>query len=286
MKVLITGASGMLGHRLALEFASVFDVYVTQYQKSTPLPGCRDLWIDITQPIESSFKPDLVIHTAALTDVDYCQRNPDEAWKVNVTGTHHLIKAFPRAKFVYISTDFVFDGADGNYTETDRPRPINVYAQTKYVGELLVPESGLIVRTCIFGHNLPGFKESLPEKILRQLRANEPVSLFDDLYSTPIYTGSLARLLLGAVASDLSGVWNIAGSERVSKYQFGLMLADLFELDPGLLSANQALTFPFEAERPRDVSLNTTKIAKTAGLIAPDLRQSLVAFKEERNRWN
>ncbi|TCL60286.1 dTDP-4-dehydrorhamnose reductase [Hydrogenispora ethanolica] len=282
MRTLITGANGMLGHRMALEFAARFDTLVTQYGEPTYIPGCRDLFIDITKPIIPSFQVDLVVHTAALTDVDYCQKHWEEAWLVNFDGTKNLLKAFPEARFVYISTDFVFDGVSGNYSENALPHPINVYAKSKYAAEQLLPDNSLIVRTCIFGNNLQSNKESLPEKIVKKLQKNQPVSLFSDLFSTPLYTGCLTKLVLQAVERNLTGIWNLAGAQRVSKYEMGLKLAEVYGLNPNLIIPISVNDFQFEAPRPRDVSLNTTKISATFGHPPPTVAESLKCFKEEQ----
>ena len=282
MKILITGANGMLGHRMAVELAEQFETTVTQYGEPVSILGCHDLFVDLTQPIHSRYPAEIVIHTAALTDVDYCQKHPDDAWAVNVKGTENLVKAFPDARFVYISTDFVYDGMTGNYSETDLPHPINVYAETKYAAEKLLPAGSLIIRTCIFGLNLLNLKESLPEQIVKKLQAGQPLSLFNDLFSSPIYTGCLVKLIQQAIERKLTGVWNLAGSERVSKYEMGLKVAEVFGLNPDLIHSASASNFQFAAPRPRDVSLNTAKITETLGYPPPNLAESLHCFEEER----
>lgn len=284
MKILITGANGMLGHRLALEMARKYETYVTQYGQQVLIPGCQSFYFNLTNPTPIALQPELIIHTAALTDVDRCEEHPAEAWNINVTGTANLVKVFPKAKFVYISTDFVYDGVSGNYCEADRPNPINVYAKTKHTGESFLPEGSLIIRTCIFGHNLPETKTSLPEKLVEQLKNNQQVNLFNDLYSTPIYTGLLTRLLLEMIERNATGIWNIAGSERVSKYELGLRLAEVYGLNPEPIIPTSARKFPFKAPRPLDVSLNTTKINVFLGQATPSITDSLIAFKEEQDR--
>lgn len=284
MKILITGANGMLGHRLALEVARRYETYVTQYGQPVTIPGCQSFCFNLTNPTPIALRPDLIIHTAALTDVDYCEEHPAEAWNVNVTGTANLVKVFPKAKLVYISTDFVYDGESGNYCEADHPNPINVYGKTKHTAESFLPEGSLVIRTCIFGHNLPQTKTSLPEKLIDQLKTNQHVNLFHDLYSTPIYTGLFTRVLLELIARNATGIWNLAGSERVSKYELGLKLAEVYGLNSVQITPGSARIFPFKASRPLDVSLNTTKISVFLGQATPSITDSLIAFKEEQDR--
>ncbi len=269
-KVLITGGSGMLGANLAQAFADRFLTVITHQRHPVLINNCLSLALDLTDAAEKSkilaLAPDLIIHTAALTDVDFCESHPGEAWKANVEVTRNLaeVAAAVQAKMMYISTDFVFDGKKGHYRETDQTHPLSVYADTKLMGEKAVIDlcpDHLIARTTIYGWNIQP-KPSLADWIINSVKLYKEVNLFSDQFFTPILVNNLGEALLEMCELDLHGVYHVAGSERCSKFTFGLAVAEVFNLDPRCIHPIAMDDLKLKARRPADASLDVRKAQK------------------------
>ena len=233
-RILITGGSGLLGSNIARAAAEGFEVYATYNSHVSQIPGCQFVYLDIAdeQQVLSVFEkvnPGLVIHTAGLVNVDYCEEHEDDARVINVDGTENVALAAKEvgAKLVYISTDSVFDGQEGMYTEENVTHPLTVYAKTKLAGEERVqhwlPDS-IIVRTAFYGWGLHS-RKSLAEWVVDSLREGKRLKMWDDAFFTPILVNNLAEALLTMYRRDLSGIYHVGGRERCSKYVFRQELA-------------------------------------------------------------
>jgi len=262
MKILVTGGSGMLGKALIWELSRKHQVSYTIHQTPFEFNNSKGINCDLTGADLTLPHFDAVVHAAALTDVDYCQSNPEEAYKINVTATRNLVKACPGAYFVYISTDFVFDGQKGFYRETDPANPLSEYGRTKYLGEKEIPPSGCVLRTSIYGLMGNGGKPTFIEKALEKLKSGQELYGFDDQWFSPISTYNLVQLVDEIIEKRPAGVLHLGGAERISKYQFMQQLARSFGYPESLVRANSFLSHKFAAPRPRDVSIDITK-AKT-----------------------
>jgi len=232
------------------------------------------------------FRPSWIIHCAAMTNVDWCETNPRDAYSMNGQVTRELVRGAKRAgaSLLYISTDSVFDGRKGNYTEEDEPSPLNVYGRSKLIGEKAVQEEGessLIVRTNIYGWNIQN-KQSLAEWILATLESGQSVPGFVDVFFTPILVNDLSEILLEMVDRQLTGLYHVAGSQVCSKYEFAVELADLFGLDKSLIKAASLADSFLKANRPPNTSLRTTRISQTLGRPMPDLMSGIRRLKSLR----
>ena len=189
-----------------------------------------------TARVVREIEPRCIIHTAAFTQVDWCESHPEETWRANVEASRTLAQIAWQigARMIYISTDSVFDGARGCYSETDEPGPLNVYARSKLAGERAVlaelPDA-LIVRTVIYGWNLRP-KRSLAEWILSELESGSEVQGFDDAVFSPILVNDLGRLLLELLERRASGVCHVARIEACTKFEFARAVAEMFGFDP------------------------------------------------------
>ncbi|HET8562756.1 MAG TPA: SDR family oxidoreductase, partial [Candidatus Binatia bacterium] len=203
MKILVTGGSGMLGYDLMRRASRQHEVWGSYHTRHVRLAGCGMISLDLAREdgIKAnvmSIRPEVFVHTAALTDVDECEREPERARKINSEGTAVLAEIAEQigARFVYISTDYVFDGVKGDYSEEDSPRPVNSYGATKLAGEEAVRQrcaNALILRTSIFGLKIPP-KTGLMELLVNSLRDGQKITRFADQFATPIYTGQLSGL--------------------------------------------------------------------------------------------
>lgn len=232
-------------------------------------------------------KPDAIIHCAAASNVDWCENNPKQAEAINVNASASLagIAAKINARFLYISTDSVFDGKKGNYEEADQPAPLNVYARSKLAGEhevLRANPAASVARVNIYGWNAQN-KDSLAEMFLKRLEEGIDVQGFTDVFSTPILVNDLAAILFAMVERKLTGIYHVAGSERISKFDFGRRVATTFGFDPARITPCKIEDAHLKAARPLDVSLRTAKISAALGCSMPDVDSGLTKFRELRD---
>lgn len=258
-KIFITGGSGLLGKALV----KIFDEKYYTYYPPREVMDLQDKE-KICNFFELS-KPDLVIHAASLTDVDYCELHQGEAHQVNVEGTRNIIEACKKAnvKLVYISTDFIFDGQKGNYGEDDITRPINYYGKTKFMAEVLVKNSGLphlIARVSILYGRYPNKK--FVHFVIDKLKKGEEVHVAKDHYGSPTLVDDIASALHHLCLKEKTGVYHVAGSERLSRYEMALKIADAFTFDKNLIKPIAAATLKQPAKRPMDSSLCIDKLKK------------------------
>ena len=290
--IMVTGASGLLGTNLVSQWSRQGrSVVALSHRHPVAIEGAKSLTCDLldesqTREIISGLRPQWIIHCAAATNVDWCEQNPDECLRLNVEASRRLAanaKAV-HARVVYVSTDSVFAGDHGNYSESDQPVPVNVYAKSKLLGEQAVTQElpgSLIVRITIYGWNLQP-KSSLAEWMLGQLEQKAAFPGFQDVIFSPILVNDLADCLLEMMALRLEGVSHVAGSEACSKYEFGQRLADTFQLDRSLVQPAKLADARLPAPRPYNTSLDTGKIARTLGHAMPGLQSGLQRFKALR----
>ena len=289
-RLLITGGSGFLGSDIARSTIKGFKVYATYYTTPVQIAGCSFVPLDIRNREQTfsslkEIKPDLVIHTAALVDVDYCEEHSEEAWSINTEGTENVALATREvgAKLVYISTDSVFDGEKGMYGEEDVPHPLNVYARTKLEGEARVrcclPES-IIIRTAFYGWGFPG-KHSLADWLITQLKRGEKPKMFTEVLFSPIPINVLVAAMLEMCGKNLSGLYHVGGRERCSKYTFGLELARAFGFNESCIQPSTRAEAQLKAPRPKDISLNVNKTL-SSGIYLPSLREGISWLLKEK----
>ncbi len=289
-RLLITGASGLLGANLALEAADACEVVAVSHRQ--PLAAnFATVQADLTSPNTASrlietHHPDWVVNCAALTDVDHCEAEPVLARTLNVEAPRQLALAAARAgaHMVHISTDAVFDGARGGYREDDPARPINAYGRTKLEGEHAVlganPQA-LVVRTNFYGWS-PSGTRSLAEWFLGRLEAGETCGGFTDVEVSLLLVNDLAQLLLLMLRRGLSGVYHIGGADCLSKYEFGRRLAAVFALDPDLVQPITADEIGLRAPRPKRLCLQSQKLAETLDVKLPEIDAGLLRMRTLR----
>ena len=287
-KFLVTGASGFLGANFALIAALDHEVWASSHTRTFGQPGIRTVDADLREVEEvdrlvDRAGPEWVIHCAAATNVDWCQSHSQEASDLNVRMTGSLASAAQRngASVVYISTDSVFDGQRGGYTEEDVPAPCNVYAKTKLEGEkaaLEACEKVLVLRTNFFGWSASG--RSLAEWVLGKLRLGEKVPGFEDVRFTPILVNDLVDLILTLALSNASGLYHAGGDRSLTKFEFARDLARRFGFDPSLVHASTIESAGMEAPRPRDTSLDSSKLGCVPDIGSPSYSEGVSRFAE------
>ena len=287
-RLLVTGASGLLGNRI-IELAKK-DYTVIPIHNTKPLHP-HSLKLDITNTSEVSnlfhkLKPHAVIHTASETNVDRCEIEKEHAWKANAEGTHNIASVCSKigAKLVYISTDYVFDGEKGLYTEKDKPNPINYYGVTKLEGESQVVQhckNCVILRTSVL-YGWHPWKQNFAIWTINQLKQNKEITVVEDHYNTPTLVDNLAQIIIEAVQKDLQGLYHASGNERISRYEFARQIAETFHLSPRLIKPiKMSQLTAWIAKRPKDSSLNTDKIQKQLKTKPLNITDGLNRMKEE-----
>jgi len=273
MKILITGASGLLGSKVAeLALIEGHDVYSTYNQHLTHYgsPVKMDLTdLNSCRRVFENVRPEAVVHSAALTNVDLCEVEKEEAWRINVYGTElvaRLCKEF-NCFMVFISTDYVFNGERGFYSEEDQPDPINYYGYTKLKAEEVVKNilnNYCIVRTSvIFGSKPAAGKINFALWVLENLRHKRRISVVVDQINSPTLNTNLAEAILEILDNKLSGLYHISGATPISRYDFACLLAEEFNLEKELIQQTTSGEINWVAKRPKNSSLNVTKAQRS-----------------------
>ena len=288
MKLFITGISGLLGLNLALQTKDDFTVSGAFHSQPVSLPGCETVPLDVTSPQEvdgalGSLRPDLIIHTVAMTDVDRCESNPTLAQELNQVAARNVARSAAAigARLVHISTDHLFSGTNPWTTESESPTPVNVYARTKFEGETSVREAcpdALIVRTNFFGWGT-SVRTSFSDWVLGRLRDGQDLNMFSDAYFTPVLINDMVDLILKLVDHEATGVINIGGADRISKYGFALELAREFGYSADRITPVSMDTIDLNAVRPKDMSFSSQKIESLLDTKMPALADSLARLK-------
>lgn len=268
MKLLIIGASGVLGNRLFNDTIekkwNVTGTYCSYECKGLSYLDVRDE--NSLEKAFNLFEPEVVVMAGGITNVDLCTLKPKLAKDVNIKGTLNLVKKIKAygSKLIYISTDYIFDGENGPYEETDKPNPINIYGRTKLESENIIRaklKDYLIVRTSQL-YGIDHMRKNFAIKIIYNMHNNKKVYATDDFYSTPTYAGSLSEMLIKLIEKKANGVYHGAGGEFIDRYNYVNKIADIFELDKGLIQKVKLKDLKLEAKRPRKGGLRAHKIKK------------------------
>ena len=291
MKLLITGGSGLYGSKLA-QLATIKQYHVFSAYNQHPITYGHPIKLDITNKarVEAALKkaqPNVVVHSASLTDVDKCELDPKLAMKINVKGTDNIVQASKKinAFLLFISTDYVFNGEKGCYTETDQPSPINYYGYTKLKAEEHVEKSDgefCIARTSvIYGTTPAAGKTNFALWLLDKLNKKEQASVFTDQWNSPTLNTSLAEMTLEILERKLTGIYHLSGATRISRFDFAILLAKTFKLNTNLIIPTLSTELFFPAKRPQDSSLNTSKAQQTLTNQPLQIDEALKKFKAE-----
>lgn len=292
MKLLITGASGLYGSKLAkLALEKGIEVYSADIQGLSTVGNFVKLDISGKAHVDEAFdtiKPDVVVHAATLTDVDKCELNKDLAWRVNVDGTKYIAQATKRVGsfLIYISTDYVFSGEKGNYVESDSPNPVNYYGLTKLLAEEIVmslsePDFFIGRPSVIYGATPAAGKVNFALWLIDSLRKGNRVKIVTDQWNTPTLNTSLAEMTLEVIERRISGVYHTCGATRVSRFEFAGKIADCFGLDKSLIDKAESSQFSWPAIRPMDSSLDTSKAQREFKCKPLTLDRALEQLKAE-----
>ena len=279
-KILVTGAFGQLGTSLC-EVLSNKSILATG-RIITTTEKYRSMELDITnqknvEELIHNYKPDIIIHLAAMTDVDGCEKDPEIAFDINVRATENLLKNF-RGKFIYISTDYVFDGEEGPYSEDDKVNPVSVYGKTKLYGENLIKESDIdwvILRSnIIFSYN-DRTKASFVNWVVDSLKRKQIITVVNDQWNNPTWTNDLANVISMIIEKNISGLYHYGGGDFLNRLEFAKMIASAFSLDRELIQPITTPELNWLAQRPLKSGLYTNKIELDLGIEPLPIQKAL-----------
>jgi len=280
MRILITGANGFLGHHLsALLLSAGHEVFATgKGDGRLPLEekkGFQYLPMDFTDPFAAhdvfeKVKPEVVVHAGAMTRVDECEQQQWPAYLVNVEGTVNMLLNAEEWKshFIFVSTDFVFDGEKGMYTEQDTRNPVNFYGKTKAEAEDAVMEyeyDWAIVRTSlVYGPSVPG-RSNILTVVKEKLERGEEYAVVNDQLRTPTCIEDLAAGITAIIDKKATGIYHLSGTDELTPYAMAVAVATFLDLDPSLLKKVDATVFTQPARRPRDTRFILDKARNELG---------------------
>jgi dTDP-4-dehydrorhamnose reductase len=290
LRILITGGTGLLGLNWAAAMRAQHEVLLAGHAHSARLVGARPLELryDDAASLAGAFadaRPDLVINAAGLSSVDDCERDPARAMQINAALAERVAAAAETRgiALAHISTDHVFSGERSLYTEGDAPSPVNAYARSKLEGERRVAAAhpgALIVRTNFFGWGHAA-RQSISDWILAALRARRPLTMFSDVFVTPILATRLALGVHDLLAAGARGILHVCGDERVSKHAFALRLARAFGLPADTVREGRFAEAQLAAPRPRDMSLSNERARALLGRALGGLDEQLAELREQ-----
>jgi dTDP-4-dehydrorhamnose reductase len=283
---LITGGGGFLGTYLCRELSRRNATFVAQVRNHRPPEVTTDFIVsDLAVDgagtrLISDVKPTIVIHCAAMTNVDECEKNQIVARRSNALLPGEIAEACTEAgaKLVFISTDQLWRNARPLVSEDEPVDPAGSYGKSKAEGERLVMRDPkhLVLRTNFFGSGLP-WRPSLSDQILQALRGGKTFNGFTDVFYTPIEVRILSRWIVDAAQADLHGIYHLGGRDRLSKHEFAVRLARHVGLDAAMIGASTVAAAGLPAERPREMSLSSAKIAQALGRPVPSIDDSILS---------
>lgn len=296
-RILITGSNGLLGQKLTvlLSRGSDYELLLTSKHESSVFEEeeLQYRQLDITnrndvRRVVDDFQPDVIINTAAITNVDQCETVRQLAWNVNVKGVENLAIAakFVGAKIIQLSTDYVFDGKNGPYDEEARPNPLSYYGRTKLASENVLRMSEIpftIVRTMVLYGVAPRIKVNFVLWLIHELELGKPVRVVDDQFCNPTLADDLAYAILKIIAFEREGIYHIAGAELLSRYEFAVKLAKHFGLEKKLITPVKTITLKQTAPRPLRSGFITLKAETQLGIKMSNVEQGLMIVKNQLN---
>ena len=294
-RILITGSNGLLGQKIVelLSRSSSYNLLLTSKQEQSvfeeeTLPYRQ---LDATDKQEvrkvvDEIEPDVIIHTAAMTNVDQCEIEREAAWRSNVGSMENLVHAakLVGARVIHLSTDYVFDGKNGPYDECARPNPLGYYGRTKLASENVLHTSGIlhtIVRTMVLYGVGYGVKLNFILWLLKNLSEGKPIKVVDDQIGNPTLVDDLAYAIIKIMELERTGLYHIAGPDLVSRYDFALAFAQAFNFKPELITPIKTTALKQPAPRPLKSGFITLKAQTDLDLKMSGIRHGLMVFKNQ-----
>lgn len=295
MKILITGGTGLLGKHLIQrrlpksEIAAIYiGNYIMQDYDNVKYFKIDVRNSDVQSELFNSFRPDVVIHTAAVGSPDFAEKNRELTWDINVRGTQNLLANSEgvNSAFIYISSNGIYDGENAPYNEDSSAIPVNIYGEIKLQAEAVIRNSKLktaIVRPILmYGWNHPFERQNIVTQAITRLRQGEKVFVYNDVYCNPLYADSCAIAIWKIISEDKYDTYNIAGADRVSVFDLIKKVAHIFQLNEKLVHPVQEGYFNELVKRPKDTTFATEKMIQRLNYMPLSLKEGLTHMKSEQ----
>ena len=284
--ILITGASGQLGMSLKKIFNSKYEIISTTGNNTS---GGSSIYLDVTNPmlykeVVEMTNPDLVVNLAAMTSVDLCEKNPELAYSINIGGVDNLVNAF-RGPIIHVSTDYVFDGESGPYKEEDTTNPLNVYGRSKLESEKLLldqSEDSLVIRSNVLYDYSSKSRASFLNWVVESLNQEKEISVVEDQWNNPTWTGSLAVVIDRAIDTQVTGLVHWGDGDLVSRFDFANKIADVFNLKKSLIKPILTSELNQTAKRPLKSGLTSNYAQNILNLEPPTIKECLETIAEQK----
>ena len=284
--ILITGASGQLGMSLKKIFNSKYEIISTTRNNTS---GGSSIYLDVTNPmlfkeVVEMTNPDLVVNLAAMTSVDLCEKNPELAYSINIGGMDNLVNAF-RGPIIHVSTDYVFDGESGPYKEEDTTNPLNVYGRSKLESEKLLldqSEDSLVIRSNVLYDYSSKSRASFLNWVVDSLNQEKEISVVEDQWNNPTWTGSLAVVIDRAIDTQVTGLVHWGDGDLVSRFDFANKIADVFNLKKSLIKPILTSELNQTAKRPLKSGLASDYAQNILNLEPPTIKECLETIVEQK----
>jgi len=266
-KILVTGSAGLVGTQIVRDLVNNNIQVYSCYNQTKPELGIIT-HLDLTKKddivnIMNKIKPNVVIHLGAMTDVELCETEKILAKKINTDATEILALESEKYKsfFVYMSTDYVFDGKIGMKKEEDEPNPINFYGKSKLDGEKVfkkISTPNIIIRTST-PFAIHSKKISFPFWIKNNLESKKEISVLIDQFTSPSYVPNISEMIIEIIEKKITGIIHLAGDTKISRYDFALDICKIINADKQYLKVTKMKQMPWKAQRPIDSSLDVSK---------------------------
>ena len=278
-RILFTGTTGLLGR-----------YFLKQKVSGDEVIGISTKDIDITDKKKifgfvKKIHPRIIVHAASIGNVDYCEKHPKEAFKVNVEGTQNIIEAAKqvKAKIIFLSSNAIYDGVGAPYDENATANPIDVYGKTKVEGENLIKKSNLnfcIIRLItIYGWPQRGGRSNPVVWVIESLKKGEKINVVNDVFNNHLWAGQAAEVIWSIIKRNMEGIFNIAGQDYINRYELALRVADIFKLDKSLIIPMTTDKLNQTAKRPLRAGLHINKVLGEINYTSKNTKEALLDMK-------
>ena len=279
MRIMLTGAFGQLGHSLTNVLNKKHDLILTGREIPASKKGIKlniQNKIHLNEIIQST-EPDIIINLAAMTNVDDCEVNPTLAREINIAGVQNIIESFS-GKIIQISTDYVFDGKNGPYSESDEVSPVSIYGQTKLNAEKILLENNnnhLIIRGNVLYDYNPYIKSSFLNWVIQSLQNGNEINVANDIFNNPTWSRSMADIIKICLSNDVNGILHWGDKDYISRYDFAKIISEKFSLKSSLIKPISSSELGLIAPRPLNSGLISEKAIKLLNVLQPSIDDCL-----------
>lgn len=293
-KTLIIGGSGLVGRALIKRIKDIAKVYATYNTNRINLEGAKFYQLDVrdanqVNDLVKEIQPEILIHAAAKRNTKYCEKNPEEAYRVNVEGTKNIVNACKNVntKMVFFSSDLVFGGTKGKYKEEDKVNPLNTYGKQKVIAEKIIRDNlddWLIIRASYIYGWFPG-RDNFVSWVVENLKNGREIQISYDQFVTPIHVENFVDILMKLLENDKKGIYHVGDGECLSKYEFVKSIKETLQFNEAIIKPISSEALNQSVRRPKRNCLDLSKIKNELDFSNYSIKNGLEILKEEINKY-